>query len=148
MGARLLQPGHQMRSASGGKWSVKGAREEPGSHAEGARGGRDGRHGVLARLDNTCSYTRLVQDRSELTVTLEAEVEQLFPLLLPRNQQEDSDKIPSSGSYLMTDSRTPCHSRSCILAGTVGSRTHATRREQIQVTFCCNEPERSDSAAL
>lgn len=105
MGARLLQPGHQMRSASGGKRSVKAARQESGSHAEGARGGRDGRRGALARLGNTCSLSRRVRDRRELTVTLETEVVQLFPLLLPRNQQEDSDEIPSPGSYLLPDSR-------------------------------------------
>lgn len=48
MGARLLQPGHQMRSASGAKPSVKRAGEEgeqSGSHGERARGGREAEEG-------------------------------------------------------------------------------------------------------
>lgn len=51
MGARLLQPGHQMRSASGGKRSVK---ESNRYHTprEGPRGGRD----VLARPPRADSY--------------------------------------------------------------------------------------------
>lgn len=130
-----------MGSASGGKWSVKAAREESGSHAEGARGGRDGRRGALARLDSTCSLGRRVRDRRELTVRNRSCA--IIPTAVAKKPTGRFRRDPISWKLLAARLTSLVTVEALYLQGPA-----ATRREQIQVKCCCNEPERSDSSAL